>query len=79
MKIGHKDLVKMFIERNIFLNCSRCHTLELMKVLFLSMYDSVCVKIRFQVMEVTSYILMLLTIFDFVEKFMEENCGSQKD
>ena len=30
-------------------------------------------------MEVTSYILMLLTIFDFVEKFMEENCGSQKD
>lgn len=30
-------------------------------------------------MEVTTYILMLLTIFDFVEKFMEENCGSQID
>ena len=49
-----------------------------MKVLLLSMYDSVCVKIRFQVMEVTSYILMLLTIFDFVEKFMEENCVLKK-
>lgn len=79
MKTGQKDLVKMFIERNIFLNCSKCHTLELMKVLLLSMYNSICVKNRFQVMEVTTYILMLLTIFDFVEKFMEENCGSQID
>ena len=30
-------------------------------------------------MKITAYILVFLTIFIFVENFMEENSGSQKD
>ena len=30
-------------------------------------------------MEFTSYLLIFLTIFIFVENFTEENCGSQED